>query len=197
MDWGGTQNRCQIGKGPKASIKHLPATAESRFVTHAVLCSPNKAHAYGSTGTGNLLFSYQKAGPPPRAFPGRFTTPAFPSASHRLSSPGLGQPGSYSFTRHQQSWVPARIGARKRRGSEHRRCVGRKTTPLTQSLLIHLFLLQDILLEPVGQHQRGSLASLHILSRPQGRADPSKRPASQAGQRLAQSSVLPEGLTSL
>ena len=59
-------------------------------MTQAILSSPNGAHPCGSTGTGNLLFSYQKPGPPPGAFPGRFTIPAFPFVSHKPTSPGLG-----------------------------------------------------------------------------------------------------------
>lgn len=73
MDQGDTQNRCQIEKAPRASIKCLPVTAECWFTTHMVLSSSIRAHLYGSTGAGNLLFSYQKPRPPPRAFPGRFT----------------------------------------------------------------------------------------------------------------------------
>lgn len=90
MDWGGTQNRYQIRKGHRASIKCLPGTLESWFMTHTILSSPNGAHLHGSTGTGNLLFLYQKPGPPPRAFTGRFTILAFPFVSHKPTSLGLG-----------------------------------------------------------------------------------------------------------
>lgn len=81
-------------------------------MTLATLSIPNGAHPYDSTGTGNLLFSYQKPGPPPGAFPGRFTVPAFPLLRHRLTHPGLGQPGLCSLTLghracDQQSWAGA------------------------------------------------------------------------------------------
>lgn len=90
MDGDDTQNRYQIGNGHRGSIKCLLATVENWFMTHTILSSPNGAHLHGSTGTGNLLFLYQKPGPPPRAFPGRSTILAFPFVSRRPTSLGLG-----------------------------------------------------------------------------------------------------------
>lgn len=157
MDWGGTQNRCQIGK----VLEHLLHICDPR--------SPSQSQRSTSVGQHwdwKLAVLIPKCQASTQSFPGQVPHSCL-SLCHRLSSPKKGQPGSYSFTWHQQSQVLALTGARRHRGSEHRRCVGRKTPPLTQSLRIHLFLLQDILLKPGGQHQRGSLASLHILSRPQ------------------------------